>query len=233
VSTTAPYNPARWRSALLLILTAAWIAFAILTLIVVNNPDGTAFDHRLAPTFFDAANSSEIVAGLGRVLDVVGGNLIAGVIVSVVVVVLLSVKRRLLAGYLAASAIGGLLLSSLVKGLVERPRPPTVGVLLQESTWSYPSGHATSGITVFVALGLVALVALNPRWRWWVAVPLFIIGPLIGVSRIVVGVHWPTDVLGGWALGSAWTATVAVAILGFVLARESLRPVWFVPRRCP
>jgi undecaprenyl-diphosphatase len=195
--------------------------FAILTLIVVSNPDGRALDRRLAQTFFDAANSSETVAGFCGLLDVVGGNLLAGLLASVAVFLLLSAKRQLLAGYLAASAIGGLVLSSLVKGLVERPRPPTVGVLLQESTWSYPSGHATSGITVFVALGLVALVGLNPPWRWWVAAPLFIIGPLIGVSRIVVGVHWPTDVLGGWALGTAWTATVAVAILGFVLARES------------
>jgi undecaprenyl-diphosphatase len=219
--TTAPNSPAHWRSALLLILTAAWIAFALLTLIVVSNPGGTALDLRLASTSFDAANGSEIVAGLGRLLDVVGGNVIAGLLASVAFFLLLSAKRQLLAGYLAASAIGGLLLSRLVKGLVERPRPPTVGVLLQESTWSYPSGHATSGITVFVALGLVTQVALDPRWRWWVAVPLLVIGPLIGVSRVDVGVHWPTDVLGGWALGTAWTATVAVAVMGVALGRES------------
>lgn len=203
----------RGRGVFLLILVPAWVGFAILTVIVVRNPAGTPFDLWLGSVLVDAAESSASLAGAGRFLDVLGGNLVAGLLSAVVVVALVTAHRRWLAAYLAASAVGGLLLSSLVKGVVDRPRPPTVGIFLNEATSSYPSGHATSGITVFVALGLVAFIALKPPLRWWVAAPLFVLGPLIGISRAVLGVHWPTDVLGGWALGVAWTSTAAAIVL--------------------
>jgi undecaprenyl-diphosphatase len=203
----------RARRAFGITMAVAWPLFLALTIIVVSHPAGTTLDLWLAPDAFDAAATHPLIDGVGKVLDVVGGNVSCIVIVCGVAVTLAARRRRALAAYVLASALGGVLLSSLVKALVDRPRPPTVGLLLQEVTWSYPSGHATAGITVFVALGLVSLVVLRDPWRWWVAVPLFVLGPLEGVSRVVMGVHWPTDVLGGWALGSAWTATAALALL--------------------
>jgi undecaprenyl-diphosphatase len=169
------------------------------------------------------ALDSPSVASIGRALDIIGGDVVALLAVAIVSTVLVLHRHRLLAAYLVVSALG-FLVNTGVKMLVDRPRPPTVGLLLQESTWSYPSGHATSGITVVAALGVVALVALHSRWRWAVAVPLFVLAPLIGVSRVVMGVHWPTDVLGGWALGTAWTSTVALGIV--LVALRSARPAF-------
>jgi membrane-associated phospholipid phosphatase len=205
-------RPSRLRPWLTTVAVLAWIAFAGITLVVVAHPEGTALDLALAPPLTQIAQDGTSIALLGRALDVIGGDVVAVLTVAVVATVLVLHRHRLLATYLVVSALG-FLVNTGVKLLVDRPRPPTVGLLLQESTWSYPSGHATSGITVVAALGVVALVALRSRWRWGVALPLFVLAPLIGVSRVVMGVHWPTDVLGGWALGTAWTTTVALAIV--------------------
>jgi undecaprenyl-diphosphatase len=213
----------RLRVALMGVLLVAWCAFGVLTVLVINHPAGTALDLWLAPKLFDSAIGHAAVAGVGRSLDIVGGNLVSTVLVVAVLVLLVRAQRRGIAAFFAASAIGGILLSSAVKAFVDRPRPTTVGTLLSESTSSYPSGHATSGITVYVALGLVAFVVLSPRLRWWVAVPLVVFGPLVGISRVVMGVHWPTDVLGGWALGTAWTSTVACIAVAAALASPSRR----------
>lgn len=211
------------RALLVVVAVLAWAAFAGITFLVVAHPAGTALDLALAPALNQMALDSPSVASIGRALDIIGGDVVALLAVAIVSTVLVLHRHRLLAAYLVVSALG-FLVNTGVKVLVDRPRPPTVGLLLQESTWSYPSGHATSGITVVAALGVVALVALHSRWRWAVAVPLFVLAPLIGVSRVVMGVHWPTDVLGGWALGTAWTSTVALGIV--LVALRSARPAF-------
>ena len=198
------------RAGLVAICAAAWAAFGALTLLVATHPDGTALDLWLAPRLVQSALALPMLAAAGRILDVLGGDVMAMLIVAIVGLLLVVRRHGRLAGFEVASALGGVLLCTTVKYLVDRPRPATVGLLLTESTPSYPSGHATAGITVFVGLGIVSLLVLTPGWRWAVATPLFVIGPVIGVSRSVVGVHWPTDVLGGWALGAAWMATVAL-----------------------
>ena len=194
-------------------MTAAWVAFALITLLVVRQPAGTALDLSLGASFFEATMTHPRIAEAGRVLDVIGGDVVAVLTVLIVCLMLYAKRHRLLAGFQLVSALGGVALCTIVKVIVDRPRPPSVGLLLHESTPSYPSGHATSSITVFVGLGIVSLVSLRSPWRWVMALPLFILGPLIGVSRVAMGVHWPTDVLGGWALGCAWTATVALFVV--------------------
>jgi undecaprenyl-diphosphatase len=154
---------------------------------------------------------------MGRLLDLLGGNVASFVIVLVVFMLLMRSHHRYLAAYLAASAIGGVLLSSLIKGFIDRPRPPTVGLLLAEQTSSYPSGHSTAAVAVFGALGLVALAVLPPRVGVWVGSSLMLFGVVVGMSRVWLGVHWPTDVIGGWLLGATWTCAVAVIVVTVAL----------------
>jgi undecaprenyl-diphosphatase len=204
---------------LLVVALVGWLVFALITAAVVAHPDPFDIDTSISDTLFSWTHGSSVLTAAGLALDAVGGTIVELVAVVVVCLMLVRGQRGLLAGYLLASALGGVVLNSLVKDWVGRQRPSTVGSILNESTASYPSGHATSGITVVAALGLVSLVALGPRLRWWFAAPLLVLGPLIGLSRVAVGVHWPTDVLGGWALGTAWTATVALAIVAMAARR--------------
>jgi undecaprenyl-diphosphatase len=185
-------RPTRWLAGA---AALAWSAFASITIVVIAHPAGTLLDLALAPTLSQAALDHQGIATIGRALDIIGGSVVAVLAVAIVATILFAERRLLLAGYLVMSAMG-FLINTGVKVLIDRQRPPTVGLLLEESTASYPSGHATSGITVVAALGIVALIAIHSRWRWAIALPLFVLAPLIGVSRVAMGVHWPTDVGG-------------------------------------
>ena len=201
---------------------ALGVAFAALAWVVASDSDGvTPFDDALGSAIHSVALAHAWLVDVSLVLDVVGGGRFATAVVAVVAVVLLVSGgarrpwgvRTYAAGFLVVSAAGGSLINSGIKQAVERPRPPWNGLWLYEGSFSFPSGHSQAGLTVWVALGLVALVVLTGWLRWVVAAPLLVLGVAIGVSRTVVGVHWPTDVLGGWAMGGAWMlACAAVAV---------------------
>jgi len=102
--------------------------------------------------------------------------------------------------------VGGIF-SPLFKLMVGRERPPDsiVHVLVQETSASFPSGHALSA-TIFYGFLLYLLTSLPvSHKRLWVFILVSII-LLIGISRVYLGVHWPTDVLGGYIIGVIWLA---------------------------
>jgi undecaprenyl-diphosphatase len=99
------------------------------------------------------------------------------------------------------------LCKQLLKGIVERPRPDQDLWLVQESGFSFPSGHATGSIVFYIILGLLCARYLFQKRKYgqgYVLMTVVVIGIIaIGISRIYLGVHYPTDILGGWCLGSA------------------------------
>lgn len=114
-------------------------------------------------------------------------------------------KHRALA-FTLVTVIGGVVLSTVLKQGFDRPRPDLVshGVLVH--TASFPSGHAMMSAVVYMTLA-----ALLARLHENVRVKLFLLGwgmllsALVGVSRVYLGVHWPTDVVAGWAVGATWS----------------------------
>lgn len=142
----------------------------------------------------------QFVSDVGRGLPLA---LVAGAIVA-----LLAARRRWRDSALFALAMAGAALNPPLKLLFDRPRPqlwPT-GATFHGS--SFPSGHAMSS-AVFVA----ALVALAWRTRW--RIPVALAGALallaVGLSRLVLGAHYPSDVLGGWSFAFAWVAGLLLA----------------------
>lgn len=106
-----------------------------------------------------------------------------------------------------ALAIFGQLGNSLLKLTFRRERPPLESRLVHESTYSFPSGHSFFAAAAFGLLAYLAWNAARPRSRVWAIVLVTICGLtaiLIGSSRVALGVHYPTDVIGGLALGAAW-----------------------------
>ena len=100
---------------------------------------------------------------------------------------------------------GGLLLSSLLKYTIDRPRPDLVphGNLIYTS--SFPSGHSMMSAVVYLTLAaLVTRLIERKRLKGYALAVAMILTLLVGVSRIYLGVHWPSDVLAGWAAGAAW-----------------------------
>lgn len=109
------------------------------------------------------------------------------------------------ASFLFAATAGGIALAGLLKLVYARPRPTLVPHLVDVTSSSFPSGHATDSAIVY--LTLAALLARSIPGR---GPRIYIIGAailmilLIGVSRVYLGVHWPSDVAAGWTLGAAW-----------------------------
>jgi membrane protein DedA with SNARE-associated domain/membrane-associated phospholipid phosphatase len=110
---------------------------------------------------------------------------------------------------LSAAYGGSFLLSQAVKALTDRARPPANLAIGHFGGQAFPSGHATEAAAVYGMLAVVVATG-TPRWRykvaaWAVAVAITVI---VGITRLYLGAHWLTDVLGGWALGSAWLLLV-------------------------
>lgn len=110
--------------------------------------------------------------------------------------------------FVAVSLAGAFVLNKLIKVAVARPRPAAVA-LVDVDGYGFPSGHSTAATAAWLALAL-ALGAGTPRWGPKVALvgAALVVAGLVGLSRVYLGVHEPTDVLGGWSLGALWVVTV-------------------------
>lgn len=126
--------------------------------------------------------------------------------VDVLLIALLLAWRRWREGLFASLAIiGSALLNMGTKRLFARERPALWESIAPENTWSFPSGHAMGSMTLVLVL---LLLCWPTRWRW----PMLVLGlpfvVLVGFSRVYLGVHYPSDVLAGWAAASAWVVLV-------------------------
>ena len=133
-------------------------------------------------------------------------------------------RHRLLAYAWAAAAVGGAALDYLLKTTVHRSRPEYAAAFLHGTSYSFPSGHAMGSV---IGYGFLAYaVTLTVRWagrhRGAVFAAAALMALLVGISRVYLDVHYPSDVVGGWAAGLAWLA-VCVTGYEFVTGRSALR----------
>lgn len=141
------------------------------------------------------------------------------VVLFVAILALLLVRhRRGDALFFAIAVAGAMLINFVAKLTFGRARPDLWISLAPETDYSFPSGHAMGSMAVVAAL--VAL-AWNTRWRWPVAVLGGLFVALVGLSRLYLGVHYPSDVLTGWLAAFAWVGGVAL-IRGSAYLREHL-----------
>lgn len=125
---------------------------------------------------------------------------------------LIFLGRRAEAAWIAVSLIGASLISTELKRVIHRPRPELVPHLAWVDNASFPSGHAMISAATYLTIALM-LAGLEPRRSVRVAIVAFFsaIVVLIGCSRVYLGVHWPSDVLGGWCFGTVWALLVFAA----------------------
>jgi undecaprenyl-diphosphatase len=107
--------------------------------------------------------------------------------------------------YVAVACLSAVLLNVGMKRAFDRPRPDLVPQRMHTYTSSFPSGHSTGAAAVYLTLGMVASQFVERRRvkALFLGVAVLVTGA-VGASRVYLGVHWPSDVLGGWAVGTAW-----------------------------
>jgi undecaprenyl-diphosphatase len=154
-----------------------------------------------------------------KLLSVAGSGLIEIPLALLLILGLVLRKRKAEAWWYAAAALSGWALSGLAKLAVQRPRPHVIPRLMHGGGWfSYPSGHSMLAPIIF-GLGIIVWAAPWPspalRRAALALAALFALG--IGFSRVYLGVHYPSDVLGGLLLGTTWSA---LALLWWERVRE-------------
>ncbi|MBL8576846.1 MAG: phosphatase PAP2 family protein [Mesorhizobium sp.] len=133
---------------------------------------------------------------------------------------LLLIRRGREALMILVAVGGGQIVSSLLKIGIDRPRPDLVSHLVQVQTLSFPSGHAMMSAVTYLTLGvMIAGIAPGKVTKAYVLFMAVLITLMVGVSRLYLGVHWPSDVLAGWFAGFAW-----VMLYWLVLRRFARRP---------
>ena len=113
---------------------------------------------------------------------------------------------------LGATTSGGLIVT-LLKGFFQRPRPTLVDHLVIEHSASYPSGHAANSAIVYLTIAVLFLrVEPSLRTRIFVLSAASFLTLAVGISRVALGVHWPSDVLAGWMFGTSWACLWALLV---------------------
>jgi undecaprenyl-diphosphatase len=150
---------------------------------------------------------ADMMADMMADLTALGGIAVLTLLVVGVVFYLLSVGKRGTALLVGGAVGSGAILSALLKLGFDRPRPDLIAHLSHAYSSSFPSGHAMLSAVTYLTLG-VLLARAHERRRTKIIVMTYgvTLTVLIGLSRIYLGVHWPTDVMAGWALGAAWAA---------------------------
>ena len=139
------------------------------------------------------------------------------VLSTVVAIGLVALRRRALAGAWVVATLSGALLNRLLKAMFERARPLHDHGLVSETSWSFPSGHASGSMLVYGLLGYL-IVRHAPRvWHVPVALTSVSLIVFVGSSRVLLQVHYLSDVLAGYATGVAW---VALCISGLEMNRR-------------
>jgi undecaprenyl-diphosphatase len=186
----------RLRLFLMAALAALWLAMLMLGAGAVDRTLLVDLYGGHRPALADAARLVTML-GDGRVVTVL--TLIGGI-------VLLLRKHRQRAVALVVGTLVGRGLVELQKYEIGRLRPDANPHLIAVHNLSYPSGHSANAMLVYLVLAL--MLVEDPRRRTWYIAAALLIAALVGTSRVVLGVHWPSDVLGGWAFGALWALVV-------------------------
>ena len=192
------------------------LAFASIAEEVMEG-DTTSFDRTVLLAFRNPTNLSDPLGPpwleeAARDVTALGSDVVLALVTVSTATYLILVRRRRTGIWVALSVTSGLLASTLLKNAFNRPRPDLFESATRVFTATFPSGHAGLSAVTYLTLGaLLASIAPTRREKLFFLALAALLTLSIGVSRIYLGVHYPTDVLAGWSFGSAW-ATLCCAL---------------------
>lgn len=193
----------------LLILTGGLWLFTMVAEAIADDR-AAAIDERILLAFREPADRADPLGPpwleeIGRDVTALGGYAVLSLLVSVAFLRMLIAGRRRAAVFLLVAVLGAFLTTRVAKTGFERPRPDLVPHGSYVVSASFPSGHSSMSAVVYLTLGvLLARFEQRRRLKVFVLAVAVMVTLLVGVSRVYLGVHWPSDVLGGWTVGTAW-----------------------------
>jgi undecaprenyl-diphosphatase len=178
----------------------------------VMEGDTQAFDVAILRSLRDAADPARPIGPAWMetaLVDItaLGSPVVLGLVVVIITGYLLIEARYKTALIVVTTAITSEVLDEVLKLVFARPRPTVVPQLRTVVTASFPSGHAMESAIIYLTLGALLMRVVEGRLTkiYTMAMAMFLT-LIVGVSRVFLGVHYPTDVVGGWMLGFLWAA---------------------------
>jgi undecaprenyl-diphosphatase len=174
--------------------------------------DTMTFDRAILLALRNAGDLSDPIGPawfeeVGRDFTALGGHAVLTFVTLATIAYLVMTRKRHAALLVIAAIGGGMLLSTLLKLGFSRPRPDLVPHAARVYTASFPSGHAMLSAVTYLTLGaLLTRVHAQRRVKAFLIGLALILTVLVGMSRVYLGVHWPSDVLAGWCVGAAWAS---------------------------
>jgi undecaprenyl-diphosphatase len=217
-----------WLPISILIIAALLFAFGHIAEEVVEG-EPLAFDRTVMLAFRDPANPSMPIGPpwlweAARDITSLGSIVVLAILLIAVVGYLLLAHQRRAAWLMLGAVVGGVVLNDLLKFAFARPRPNAVSSAVQVFTSSFPSGHAALSAITYLTLGTI-LAGAHPSVRmriYFMSLAVMVTG-LVGLSRVYLGVHYPTDVLAGWCIGAAW-AMACWTLMTWLQRRGRMEP---------
>lgn len=205
------------RPAVFLAVMSASVAIFIVAAVLALQSEPYAFDRDMLLALRRADDLAVPVgppwlAGFARAITDLGGTPILTVMTLGLAGYFIVKREGLSLSILIAAAVGQTLIVNILKDLFGRERPDITPHLVEVSSASFPSGHSASSAAIFLTLAALTARRTNERsarrYIWSVAIVLAL---MVGASRVYLGVHYPTDVIGGLAFGAGWAALVLFA----------------------
>ena len=205
---------------LLAVILAAGLMLAYATLAnVASRGPAPAFDEWLIVALRTPGNLADPIGPawleeMMRDFTALGSTGVLTVMVLAIAGFLAMTRKGHAALFVLASVAGGVLVSQATKWAYARPRPDLVPHGAEVFTASFPSGHSMMSAVVYLTLGaLLARTQPDRPVKAYILAVAVLLTVLVGVSRVYLGVHWPTDVLAGWALGGLWALICLMVML--------------------
>jgi undecaprenyl-diphosphatase len=195
----------RGRVAVLGVALAALAVFVALTA-GLGQAEVAAFDGGVLRAVERLHTAAATVAMRG--LALLGGYAGASILSVTMIVVLIALRHRRQAAFAVAVMAGSGLLQYVTKLVFARPRPSVFPPLEVVASYAYPSGHAMTAASLALVL---AVICWGTRWRWAALGGGLVFTVAVSLTRLYLGVHYPSDLLGGWCLAATWTVFVWLA----------------------
>lgn len=210
---------------ILIIAGALWV-FAKISGEVMNG-DLRAFDNEIlfalrTPDDLEIPIGGQFISMAMRDLTALGGVPVLMIVSAAVLAYLILRAQHATAAFLAIAILGGQVLAHFAKIGFSRTRPDLVPHAVEVTSASFPSGHSMMAAVTYLTLAVILCqIETQFRMRAFYISLAALLAFLVGISRLFLGVHWPTDVLAGWVLGAAWALGVWLVVRTSLISTRS------------